>query len=104
MKSKIEKIVNATAVMIMFTGQLDLKDSRELSKLMDVEKLERDVVVFDLTKAIYISSSVLGQMVAIRSKLNSVNLREPIIVGCNEQIFNLFELTGVAHFFKFVNA
>ena len=104
MKPKVEKTVNATAVMITLTGQLDASDSKELSKVMNVEKLERDVVVFDLSRAVYISSSVLGQMVPIRSKLNTINYREPIIVGCNEQIFNLFELTGVAHFFKFVTA
>ena len=57
-----------------------------------------------MSKATYISSSVLGQMVAIRSKLTTINYREPIVLGCNEQIFNLFEMTGVAHLFKFVSA
>ena len=104
MKAKIEKTVNATAVMITLTGQLDVMDSRELAKIVDTDQLERDVIVFDMSKATYISSSVLGQMVAIRSKLNAINYREPIVLGCNEQIFNLFEMTGVAHLFKFVSA
>lgn len=103
MKSKVEKTVNATAIMITMTGQLDVVDSREIAKVIDVDRLERDVVVFDMSKVTYISSSVLGQMVAVRSKLNAVNYREPIVLGCNEQIFNLFEITGVAHLFKFVS-
>lgn len=98
---KIEKTMNASAVMIILTGQLDMNDSKELSRIMN-EKIERDVVIFDLSKVTYLSSSVLGEMVAIRSRLNSTTNMEPIIVGCNEQIFNLFELTGVSHFFKFV--
>ena len=103
MKPKVEKTVNATAIMITLTGQLDVLDSREIAKVIDVDQLERDVIVFDMSKATYISSSVLGQMVAIRSKLNAINYREPIVLGCNEQIFNLFEMTGVAHLFKFVS-
>lgn len=104
MKPKVEKTVNATAVMITLTGQLDVVDSREIEKVIDADRLERDVIVFDMSKVTYISSSVLGQMVAVRSKLNAINYREPIILGCNEQIFNLFEITGVAHLFKFVSA
>ena len=103
MKPKVEKTVNATAIMITLTGQLDVLDSQEIAKVIDVDQLERDVIVFDMSKATYISSSVLGQMVAIRSKLNAINYREPIVLGCNEQIFNLFEMTGVAHLFKFVS-
>jgi anti-anti-sigma factor len=102
MKPRVEKYVNANAVMIILSGQLDVTDSRELMRLVNVEKLERDVVVFDLSKATYMSSSVLGQLVSIRSQLNTT-AREPIIVGCNKQIFDLFEMTGVVHLFKFVN-
>ena len=99
-KKKIEKNVNKEAVVFTFYGGLTAEIRNELDKI-NVDNLERDVVIFDFSQAEYICSSVLGWVTGIRTELVAQNKREPIVVGCNEKILNLFEMTGVVHLFKF---
>lgn len=96
----IEKTVNNEAIVILLKGQLEVGAIIELDYLLDPDNLERDVVIFDFTKATYISSSIIGWLTGFRSKLVADNKREPIITGCNSLIYNLFEITGVNILFK----
>lgn len=96
----IEKTVNDDAIVISLKGQLEVASTNDLDNNLDPDKLERDVVIFDFTKADYISSSIIGWLAGFRSKMVADNKREPIITGCNKTIMNLFQITGVNSLFK----
>ena len=99
MKAKVEKTVNNEAIVVSLIGEAI---NIELFGKLNIEDIERDVLIFDLAKCDYISSSVLGWMVGVRSSLIMQNKREPIVTGANEKILSLFEITGVINLFKFV--
>lgn len=103
MGGKVEKTINNEAVMVTFSGQIELAGVRELDKLIDMDNVERDVVIFDFTKAEYISSSILGWLTGFRSKLVADNKREPIIIGCNDKVHNLFAITGIVNLFQWAD-
>lgn len=97
----IEKIINADAIVICFNGSLEPSTVRELDDIIDYGNLERDVVIFDFSKATWMSSTILGWLITFRARLVRDNKREPIITGCNDRIYNLFMITGVINLFKF---
>lgn len=96
----VEKTVNESAIVISFSGE-HVVVSEELENVLDFSQLERSVVILDLSKAKYISSSVLGWIVNLRNILLAQEKSVPVITGCNGKILNLFEVTGVVNLFKF---
>ena len=90
---KINKKQNGDELIISLEGRLDTNTSpdleKELSSLDSIKKL-----VFDFKKLKYISSA--GLRIILSCQKTMVNKGEMIIKNVNEEVKEVFEITGFA--------
>jgi len=101
MKTTIQEL-NGTLVAI-FEGRLDTAASVETeAAIAPLHKNDGKDVILDCTKLEYISSSglriFLGLLKSVKLKGNSVKIK-----GMNDDLRNIFTITGFIHLFEFIS-
>ena len=94
----IEKTINNEAIVFnVFSG----KDSENLEGMVDLNNLERDVVIVDLSKTTTISSQFVGYLVRMNSEITKQG-KKFLISGTNPTVKSVFECAGVEKLFKII--
>lgn len=96
MTKAIEKTINADAIVFNI---LEGKDDEEMVSLLDVNTLERDVVIFDLTKTEYISSKFIGILVSFQQSITTAG-KKMLISGVSPTVKQVFDCMGLFKVFK----
>ena len=92
----IEKKLDNGKLTLALTGRLDTNTSPELEDEMNLEGVSK--LVFDFSRLEYISSAGLRILIAAQ-KAMSANGGSLEIVGPNESVRSVFEITGCSEIF-----
>ena len=99
MKTEIKE--NGDQLIVAFCGQLDTLASQETDKaLKPVYESEKKDVVLDCTELEYIASSGLRLFLSLLKKVKARG-GEVTIKNVNDDIRNVFKVTGFINLFKF---
>ena len=93
---KIDKKLDDGSLTIKVEGRLDTNTSPELEDEMNLEGVSK--LVFDFSGLEYISSAGLRILIAAQ-KTMSANGGSMAIVGPNEAVRSVFEITGCSEIF-----
>jgi len=94
----IEKTVNADAVVYIVKNASS--DSDEiLNGLFNIDTVERDVVIFDLSRAENVTSRFISTLANIQKQLDD-GKKKFIISGASQSIKNMLTCTGMTSLFK----
>lgn len=86
-------ITHGTEMVIKFTGRLDTVSSMELSKKIENEEINEDLVVFDMQETEYISSAGLRLLISLKKNLSAKN-KGFEIHNMNKVCQEVFRVTG----------
>lgn len=92
----IEKTINNDAVVYTVT---DANDD-VLNSLFDINTVERDVIIFDLTKTENISSKFIGTLSNIQKDIGEN--KKLIISGASQSVKNVLKSMSMDQHFKIV--
>ncbi len=94
----IEKRVDGEKLVVTLTGKLDTTTAPELAEAMEDAFSEITELVFDVTELDYVSSAGLRELFRFQKKMTG--LRGTMkIVGTNEDVREIFDITGFTDLF-----
>ncbi|MBR1629584.1 MAG: STAS domain-containing protein [Lachnospiraceae bacterium] len=96
----IEKIRDEETLTVALTGRLDTMTVSELSAAMEDAFSGVQKLIYDLSGLDYISSAGLRELFRSKKKMSGVQ-GEMIIRGANEDLMEVFEITGFVDLLDF---
>ena len=87
------KIEHGKEMVIAFKGRLDTVSSLELSKKLEREGINEDLVIFDMKETEYISSAGLRLLISLKKSLAEKG-KSLEIHSLNEVCKEVFRVTG----------
>ena len=90
----IEKKINGQSAIINIVGRLDTQTAPDLEKELDDILTSLNELCFDMTGLEYISSAGLRVLLKSQKQLNAQGSMK--VIGVNESIMEVFEITGFA--------
>ena len=88
----ITKTANGTELIIAIEGRVDTRTVPHLEKEIKESISGVTKLVFDFTEVKYISSAGLRVLLSVHKTMNKQG--EMTIIGCKEEIIEIFEITG----------
>lgn len=95
----IHKTIADTTVTLTVDGRLDTTTSPELEAVLKEVLPSATKLVFDFTALAYVSSSGLRVLLMAQKQMNKQGSME--LVGVNEIVMEVFEVTGFADILTF---
>lgn len=96
---EIEKRTEGSTLLVRLDGRLDTMTSPRLEASLKEMSNDIDHIVFDFEKLDYISSAGLRVLLAaykvIKAKKGDIK-----IIQVNDEVYNVFEITGFSDFFE----
>lgn len=96
MRLEIEKIVNGKKVILILKGEVNTNTVSVLNEALDELDYEGLDLTYDFSNLVYITSVGLRALLISRKKLSEDRIR---IIGMNEAVHNVFEVSGFFDFF-----
>lgn len=87
------KIEHGNEMVIKFVGRLDTVSSLELSKKIEEEEINENLVIFDMKETEYISSAGLRLIISLKKDLNSKG-KQLELHNMNPVCQEVFRVTG----------
>ena len=87
------QFIHNQEMIIEFTGRLDTNSSTELSKKLQEEKINENLVIFDMKKTEYISSAGLRLLLSLKKDLEKEG-KKLEIHNPNNVCLEVFKVTG----------
>lgn len=99
----VETVRDVTVVTFQQTTLLDMTEVERINQILTdmVENQNRTRLVLDFHNVTSLTSSMLGVLLTIRSKLDPVGGRM-LLCGLDREIRRLFDMTSIHRLFEFV--
>ena len=96
----IVKKANGTALTLALEGRLDTTTAPDLEVVVKNELGDVNALTIDLSELEYISSAGLRVLLAAQRIMNQQG--EMSVIGCSEDIMEIFDVTGFSHILNIV--
>lgn len=94
MEERFIVTVSGDEAVISAKGAFKTKDAEEFGLRLMPVVINNKRVVIDMTETEYICSGVLREMLAAQAKVDDSDDKELIITNVNDEIMEVFEMTG----------